>query len=129
MPGLNVRLNSMSRCTGCSCNSDLLKLTCTCCCLEISKSCKSTWHLVLFYTDDLVIQEARTSFQFLSLSCVYSFMPQAFLSKQQMSRSMTKPAFCNVKTKMQICTADQHLCFRYTDGTIPLLSKSKILRF
>ena len=26
------------------------------------------------------------------------------------------------------CTADQHLCFRYTDSTIPLLPKSKISR-
>ena len=26
------------------------------------------------------------------------------------------------------CEADQRLCFRYTDSTIPLLSKSKISR-
>ena len=26
------------------------------------------------------------------------------------------------------CEADQHLCFRYMDSTIPLLSKSKISR-
>ena len=35
----------------------------------------------------------------------------------------------DAKTKAQIsctCAADQRLCFRYTDGTIPLLSKSKI---
>ena len=32
----------------------------------------------------------------------------------------------------QLCVnleADQHLCFRYTDSTIPLLSKSKISSF
>ena len=40
--------------------------------------------------------------------------------------------FAYAKTKAQIscavnkCTADQCLCFRYTDSTIPLLSKSKI---
>ena len=32
---------------------------------------------------------------------------------------MRKPAFC-------ICEADQRLCFRYIDSTIPLLSKSEI---
>ena len=28
--------------------------------------------------------------------------------------------------KPTICETDQHLCFRYTDSTIPLLSTSKI---
>ena len=27
------------------------------------------------------------------------------------------------------CEADQHLCFRYTDSTVPLLPKLEILRF
>ena len=38
--------------------------------------------------------------------------------------------FCfllNAKTKPQIsCPADQHLCIRFMDSTIPLLSKSEI---
>ena len=37
---------------------------------------------------------------------------------------MGKPAFCICENKD--CAADQRLCFRYTDSTIPLLSKSEI---
>ena len=44
---------------------------------------------------------------------------------------MRKPTFCICENKGadQICSnceADQHLCFRYTDSTILLLSKSEI---
>ena len=44
---------------------------------------------------------------------------------------MRKPVFCICKNKDgdQLCgnrTADQRLCFRYTDSTMTLLSKSKI---
>ena len=44
---------------------------------------------------------------------------------------MKKPAFCTCENKDldQLCgnrEADQHLCFRYTDSTIPLLPKSEI---
>ena len=44
---------------------------------------------------------------------------------------MRKPAFCICENKdadqlRGNCAADQRLCFRYTDSTIPLLSKSKI---
>ena len=44
---------------------------------------------------------------------------------------MRKPDFCLCKNKdadqlCSNCTADQHLCFHYTDSTIPLLSKFKI---
>ena len=49
----------------------------------------------------------------------------------QMSRVMRKPDFsiCKNKDADQLRgnrEADQHLCFRYTDGTIPLLSESEI---
>ena len=37
---------------------------------------------------------------------------------------MRKPAFCICGN----CEADQRLCFRYTDSTIPLLSKSEIFK-
>ena len=42
-----------------------------------------------------------------------------------------KPTICIGKNKdadqlRGNCDADQRLCFRYTDNTIPLLSKSKI---
>ena len=44
-----------------------------------------------------------------------------------MSHVMRKPAFAYAKTKAQIsctvCAADQCLCFRYIDSTIPLVSK------
>ena len=44
---------------------------------------------------------------------------------------MRKPAFCICENKnadqlRRNCAADQHLCFRYMDSAIPLLSKSKI---
>ena len=44
---------------------------------------------------------------------------------------MRKPAFfiCENKGADRLrsnCAADQRLCFRYTDSTIPLLSKSEI---
>ena len=44
---------------------------------------------------------------------------------------MRKPAFriCENKDADQLCgerTADQRLCFRYTDSTIPLLHKSEV---
>ena len=50
----------------------------------------------------------------------------------QMSRAMRKPAFCICKNKdadqlRGNREADQRLCFRYIDSTIPLLPKSKIL--
>ena len=48
-----------------------------------------------------------------------------------MSLVMRKPDFCICENKGadQLCgnrTTDQHLCFRYTDSTIPLLFKSEI---
>ena len=48
-----------------------------------------------------------------------------------MSRVVRKPAFCICENKdadqlRGNREADQRLCFRYTDSTIPLLSKSEI---
>ena len=53
------------------------------------------------------------------------------LIHSDMSRVVRKPAFCICENKEadQLCgsrEADQRLCFRYTDSTIPLLSKSEI---
>ena len=44
------------------------------------------------------------------------------------SRIMRKPAFCIYEDADQLNyrEADQHLCFRYTDRTIPLLPKCEI---
>ena len=44
---------------------------------------------------------------------------------------MRKPGFCICENKdadqlRSNCAADQRLCFRYTDSTIPLLPKSEI---
>ena len=44
---------------------------------------------------------------------------------------MGKPSICISENKdadqlRSNCQADQHVCFRYKDNTIPLLSKSKI---
>ena len=49
----------------------------------------------------------------------------------EMSLVVRKPAFCICENKdadqlRGNREADQHLCFRYTDSEIPLLSKSKI---
>ena len=49
-------------------------------------------------------------------------------------RNMRKPNFrlCENKGADQLCsncTADQRLCFRYSDSTIPLLPESEILSF
>ena len=41
-------------------------------------------------------------------------------------REKTVFFFAYAKTKTQISEADQRLCFRYTDSTIPLVSKSEI---
>ena len=53
------------------------------------------------------------------------------LSFYNMSLVMRKPAFCICENKdadqlRGNREADQHLCFRFTDSTIPLLPKSEI---
>ena len=52
------------------------------------------------------------------------------VSVVNLSRRMRKPTICIGENKgadqlRSNCEADQRLCFRYTDSTIPLLSKSK----
>ena len=53
------------------------------------------------------------------------------LVSNKMSRIVRKPAFCICENKdtdqlRSNCEADQRLCFRYSDSTIPLLPKSEI---
>ena len=53
------------------------------------------------------------------------------ISIKHKSRVMRKPAFCICENKdadqlRGNREADQRLCFRYTDSTIPLLPKSEI---
>ena len=52
-------------------------------------------------------------------------------SHYQLSLVMRKSAFCICENKdadqlRSTCAADQRLCFRYMDSTIPLLSKAEI---
>ena len=52
----------------------------------------------------------------------------------EVSLVMRKPASCICENKdadqlRSDCEADQRLCFRYTDSTIPLLPKYEILSF
>ena len=54
--------------------------------------------------------------------------------KSIMSHDAKKPAFCLCENKeadqlCSNCTADQRLCFRYSDSTIPLLPKSTFSNF
>ena len=61
-------------------------------------------------------------------------MRKSKLSKHQMSRIVRKPDFCLGENKgadqlRGNREADQRLCFRYTDSTIPLLLKSEISSF
>ena len=51
-----------------------------------------------------------------------------------MSRHMGKPTICLGENKgadqlRNNCEADQHLCSRYSDSTVPLLLKSYISSF
>ena len=53
------------------------------------------------------------------------------LPKNKVSLRMGTPTMCIGENKdadqlRSNCEADQRLCFRYTDSTIPLLSKSKV---
>ena len=53
------------------------------------------------------------------------------LTQLDMSRVVRKPAFCICENKdadqlRGNREADQRLCFRYTDSTIPILPKSEI---
>ena len=56
---------------------------------------------------------------------------QPFSSVNNLSRDVRKPDFCICENKdadqlRGNREADQRLCFRYTDSTIPLLPKSEI---
>ena len=57
-----------------------------------------------------------------------------YMIKDDISRVMRKPDFCLSENKgadqlRGNREADQHLCFSYSDSTIPLLLKSKISNF
>ena len=61
----------------------------------------------------------------------FNFKSSEAKDRNDMSRVVRKPAFCICENKdadqlRGNREADQRLCFRYTDSTIPLLPKSKI---
>ena len=63
----------------------------------------------------------------------FSFFPILVSRAGYFSLVVRKPAFCIIENKdadqlRGNREADQRLCFRYSDSTIPLLSKSKISR-
>ena len=67
----------------------------------------------------------------LGLYCSYSCVFYCGVDIHYLSLVMRKPAFCICENKAAEQLrgnreADQRLCFRYTDNTIPLLHKSKI---
>ena len=59
--------------------------------------------------------------------------PSDYIHQTNMSRPVGQPTICIGKNKgadqLRGCEADQHLCFRYTDRTLPFLLKSKISSF
>ena len=63
-----------------------------------------------------------------------AFLPQCGIHIQYMSHLMGKPTICICENKdadqlRGNREADQRLCFRYSDSTIPLLLKSTISSF
>ena len=73
--------------------------------------------------------DMNLSKSFAILNNQYLFYVEANYS--YLSRVIRKPNFCICENKGtdQLCgnlTADQHLCFRHIDSTIPLLPKSEI---
>ena len=68
------------------------------------------------------------------LSNIFSNKTAIVFFKSEMSLCVRKPTICMGENKdadqlRGNREADQRLCFRYTDSTIPLLLKSKISRF
>ena len=69
----------------------------------------------------------------MSLNCLVQ-RKHVTKNKKHLSRLMGKPTICICENKdadqlRGNREADQRLCFRYSDSTIPLLLKSEISRF
>ena len=81
------------------------------------------------FIEALVINNIRASDIIRASPCILDpLLPHLY-----MSRVRRKPAFCTCENKdadqlRGNREADQRLCFRYTDSTIPLLPKSEISR-
>ena len=104
-------------------------------------SCIASW-----FHDKSLIQivsiyscQKFTSLYFFFKLCFEIQIHELFLLQQYsifscyLSLVVRKPAFCICENKdadqlHSNCAADQRLCFRYIDSSLPLLSKSKISR-
>ena len=88
-------------------------------------------HNIGFYEDlTKIIFELSSNTQLIS-SAEVAKITKALSAMADMSRVMRKPTFCICENKdadqlRGNREADQHLCFRYTDSTIPLLPISEI---
>ena len=76
------------------------------------------------------ILEVNSNYPLIGLLYMYIGIPTDCLIaiQEEMSLDMRKPAFCICKNNDadQLREADQRLCFRYIESTIPLLPKSEI---
>ena len=78
--------------------------------------------------------EIRDKFAYFCIKAItYFFHVELTKLSFNMSHDVRKPAFCICENKdadqlRGNREADQRLCFRYTDSTIPLLPKSEIAR-
>ena len=73
----------------------------------------------------------RTIYMYMTIIFKHLLLWNHLANQSQMSRVVRKPAFCICENKdadqlRGNREADQRLCFRYTDSTIPLLPKSGI---
>ena len=90
-------------------------------------------HSIIFHTDNqalISILNLHTS-RDADIMCMVRRMVLKCMKNDNLSRVMKKPTFyiCENKDAGQLRgdrEADQRLCFRYIDSTIPLLSKSEI---
>ena len=95
-----------------------------------SRKFQASSHLLYACTAQFVSETQKTGFLLTPLiGCLC--LPCLKTSKRQMSHVMRKLTFCICENKdadqlRGNREADQRLCFRYIDSTIPLLSKSEI---
>ena len=91
-------------------------------------------HLKIIHSENIELihyLRGTNSFPYL----IATFMPEGSLFIEiHLSRHMGKPTICLGENKgadqlRSNCEADQRLCFRYTDSTLPLLLKSEISSF
>ena len=81
-------------------------------------------------------QEKKICFLMMQLKLCFSYLngQKTWWNYLDMSRLMGKPTICLGENKgadqlRSNCEADQRLCFRYSDSTVPLLLKSESSRF